>query len=59
MVAIYRLFPNGHSKPVLSDKVEIAVNDVLREAEELCQLLRKRREKRDEGAPPKTIRTAE
>ena len=59
MVAIYRLFPNGHSKPVLSDKVEIAVNDVLREAEELCQLLRKRREQHDKAALPKTIHTAE
>ena len=38
------IFANGHSAPLLADKLEIAVNDVARQAEELCWLLRKRRE---------------
>ena len=59
MGALQRLFTKGHSKPVLTDKVEIAVNDVLREAEELCRLLRKQRQNRDASAPPQSVRTAE
>jgi hypothetical protein len=55
MVAIHRLFTNGHSKTELSEEVEIAVNGVLREAEELCQLLRKRREKQEKSVPAKAI----
>jgi hypothetical protein len=42
-----RKVANGRAKPALPDEVEIAVNEVLREAEELCRLLRKRRERRE------------
>ena len=47
MGALQWWFANGHSKPLLSDEVETAVNEVLREAEELCRLLRNRRERRE------------
>ncbi len=46
MNALRRAFANGHTKPALPDKLEIAVNEVLREAEELCRMLRKRGERR-------------
>jgi hypothetical protein len=52
MDALRRLFANGSSTPALAGELEIAVNDVLREAEELCWLLRKRRERRDGGSAP-------
>ena len=45
MSALQELFVNGHSKSGVSDDVETAVNEVLREAEELCRLLRTRRER--------------
>jgi hypothetical protein len=44
MSPLQRLFANGHAKPARSEEVETAVSEVLREAEELCQLLRVRRE---------------
>lgn len=44
MSTLQRLFSNDCTKPARSDEVEIAVNGVLREADELCRLLRKRRE---------------
>jgi hypothetical protein len=47
MGTLQRMFANGHSKPVLPDEVETAVNEVLREAEELCRLLRERRQRRE------------
>ena len=47
MAALRRLFANGQSTPALAGKLETAVNDVLREAEELCWLLRAHREKRE------------
>jgi hypothetical protein len=50
MDALRRLFANGHSTSALAGELEIAVNDVLREAEELCWLLRKYREKRQSGS---------
>ena len=50
MDALRRLFANGSSTPVLPGELEMAVNDVLREAEELCWLLRKRRERREVGS---------
>ena len=46
MSALRSVFANGRTKPVLSDELESAVNEVLREAEELCRLLRERRERR-------------
>ena len=49
-----RMFVNGHSSPALDGELEIALNDVLREAEELCWLLRKRRERREGGSVTKT-----
>lgn len=51
MDALRRLFANGSSTPASSGKLEMAMNDVLREADELCRLLRKRRERRDDGTP--------
>ena len=44
MQTLRGLFSNGHSPPLLADKLEIAVSDVMRQAEELCCLLRMRRE---------------
>jgi hypothetical protein len=38
------LFSSVHSRPLLADKLEIAVSDVVRQADELCWVLRKRRE---------------
>jgi len=55
MGALQRLFTNGRAKPVPHDEVETAVNDVLREAEELCRLLRTRRERRAARAMPNPI----
>lgn len=46
MSAFQKLFANGASKAGLSNEVEMAVNEVLREADELCRLLRSRRERR-------------
>jgi hypothetical protein len=46
MGALRKLFANGHSTPALTFELEIALNDVVREAEELRCLLRKRREDR-------------
>jgi hypothetical protein len=46
MGALQRLLTNGETKPALPDEVESAVNGVLREAEELCRVLRHRRERR-------------
>ena len=43
MNALQRFFANGHAKPGLPDEVEVAVAEMLREAEELRQLLRIRR----------------
>jgi len=40
MSALRRLFANGQPKPAPTDKVEAAVNEVLKEAEELRRLLR-------------------
>ena len=53
MSALRSVFANGRTKPALSDELETAVNDVLREAEELCRLLRDRRERRQ---PPRDDR---
>lgn len=50
MDALRRLFANGHSTPPLAGELEIAVNDVQREAEELCRVLRKRRERHQSGS---------
>ena len=50
---------NGHTKPVLADELETAVNKVLREAEELCLLLRKRREEREASGATNAIDTVE
>jgi hypothetical protein len=44
MRALRGLFANGQSAPVSADKLDVAVNEVVRQAEELCCLLRKRRE---------------
>jgi hypothetical protein len=51
MSPFQKLFANGHSSSGLSDEVETAVNEVLREAEELCRLLRSRREARGAFVP--------
>ena len=49
MSALRRVFSNGHSKPaLLPDEVETAVKEVLREAEELCRALRKRRQRQED-----------
>jgi len=59
MGALQRLFANGHAKPALSDEVETAVNEVLREAEELCRVLRTRREGSAARAMPKPVNATE
>ena len=59
MGALQRLFANGQAKPAIPDKVELAVNEVLREAEELCRLLRNRRESRKRGLMPKPLDVTE
>jgi hypothetical protein len=46
MSAFQRLFQNGSATSTLSDEVEVAVNGLVREAEELWGLLRSRRELR-------------
>ena len=48
MSALHRLFANNPSKAALPVELEAAVNEVLREAEELCRLLRSQR---DRGTP--------
>jgi hypothetical protein len=50
MHALRRLFANGSSTPALAGELEIAMTDVLREADELCSLLRKHRERRVSGS---------
>ena len=55
MHALRRLFANDSASPVLAGKLDTAVNDVLREAEELCCLLRRRREGLKVDATPKPI----
>jgi hypothetical protein len=50
MDALRRLFASAHTTPALAGELEIAVHDVLREAEELSWLLRKHREKRQSGS---------
>lgn len=55
MSALQRLFTNGQTNPARSDEVEMAVNGVLREAEELCRLLRTRREGTSARAIPRPI----
>jgi len=52
MSALQRLFSSDCAKPARSDDVETAVNGVLREADELCRLLRKRRENNGAQALP-------
>ena len=59
MRALQRLFTNGRAKPSVSDEVETAVIEVLREADDLCRLLRKRRERSAAQALPKPITATE
>jgi hypothetical protein len=44
--ALQRLLAYGDAEPTPTDDVESAVNGLVREAEDLCRLLRHRREMR-------------
>jgi len=45
MSTLRNMFANDLTRPAVPDKLETAVNEVLREAEALCRVLRERRER--------------